>query len=190
MRISSYRITSSLLACGIWITIFNLPADAIPTNALGAWAYIAQTAEDGALNRVTAGVKGEGGSALWLTCTRIAKEEDEPLQMALAATITQKAYLGPSDPRGRSTVYWIDGQPPELSYWIYRDRYGQLREQEQVKSFVASLTTAKSLIVDLANYRLEQQSVVFSLNPVETKVIVERFARDCQAIGVVKDYTN
>jgi hypothetical protein len=187
MQIGFHRVTSCLLVGIFWTVTFNQSADAVTANSVGAWDYAAQAAEDGSLNRVLARLTGEEGSALWLTCTRVVADEGAPPEALVAATITQKGYLGPSDPKGRSTVYWLDKQPPEVSYWVYRDRYGQLREPDKVKSFVASLTTAETLIVDLADYRLESRSVKFALKPNETKTIAERFERDCQAVAVVED---
>jgi hypothetical protein len=117
----------------------------------------------------------------------VARHEDEPPQVAVAATVMQKAYLGPSDNKGRSTVYWLDDRPPEVSPWIYRDRYGQLRGEDQVMGFVASLATAQTFIVELANYRLEPRSVKFALDPGETRAVAERFSKDCRSIAEAKD---
>ncbi len=156
-------------------------------RAFGAWDYALQSNENGLPHRVMARVLGKEGDALWISCTRIAREEGETAATVLSATITQKAYLGPSGAKGRSTVYWLDDRPPEVSYWVYRDRYGQLREEGDVKTFVASLTTAEKLIVELSNYRLEPRSVTFGLNPKETKAVVEQFSKDCQAIAAMRD---
>jgi len=182
MHISFGRMTSCLFAWGIGTIVLAPTAETLAAKSTQTWSYVAQTAEDGSPNRVLARLMGEEGSAFWLSCTRIAREETEPAETIVAATVTQKAYLGPSEANGRSTVYWLDGRPPELSYWVYRDRYGQLREQDQVRSLVASLTTAETLTVDLTDYRLEPRTVKFALKPSETKAVLERFARDCQAI--------
>ncbi|WP_262027338.1 hypothetical protein [Microvirga sp. Mcv34] len=156
------------------------------TGALRTWNYALQTDQDGAPNRALAQVRGEGGSSLWFSCTKVSAE-DEPPQVAVAATVMQRAYLGPSDNRGRSTVYWLDDHPPEVSHWVYRDRYGQLRGEDQVMGFVTSLATAQTLIVELANFRLEPQSVRFYLDPGETQAVVERFSKDCRTIATARD---
>ncbi len=184
MRVAFQSMTSCLLVCGFWTVAFNIPSDAAMAVVSGTWTYASQTTEDGSISRVMARLMGEEKSALWLSCTRVAGEGSEPPETAVAATITQKAYLGASEPKGRSTVYWLDQKPPEMSYWVYRDRYGQLRDQDKVKSFVASLTTVETLIVDLADYRLEPRSVKFSLKPSETKAILEQFTKDCQALAL------
>lgn len=186
MRIALRRATFLMAAWLLGTVALEPPADAATARAFGAWDYALQSSEDGPPSRAMARILGEEGTALWISCTRIAQEDDEHPAIAVAATVTQKAYLGPSGATGRSTVYWLDDRPPELSYWVYRDRYGQLREKESVESFVASLTTAEKLIIELTDYRLETRNVRFSLKPSETQAIVERFSKDCQVIAGAK----
>ena len=160
---------------------------AATTGVLRAWNYALQTDQGGLPHRALAQVRGEEGGSLWLSCTRVAGDEGDPPQAAVAVTVMQKAYLGPSDPKGRSTVYWLDDHPPEVSHWVYRDRYGQLRGEDQVMNFVASLATAQTLIVELANFRLEPRSVKFVLDPGETNAIADRFSKDCRSIASAKE---
>ncbi|WP_262297500.1 hypothetical protein [Microvirga sesbaniae] len=186
--ITSFHRTPVLVLAGtLGLIAPEFSAISATSGSLRTWSYALQTDQSGLPNRALAQVRGEEGSSLWLSCTRVAGEEGEPLQVAVAATVTQRAYLGPSDPRGRSTVYWLDDRPPAVAHWIYRDRYGQLRGEGEVMGFAASLATAQTLIVELANYRLEPQSVKFALVPEETKAITERFAKDCRSIATAQD---
>lgn len=187
MFLSFHRKSVLVLASTLGVAVPGLSAPSATTGPVRTWNYALQTDQSGLPNRALAQVRGEGGSSLWFSCTRVAGDEGDPLQVAVAATVMQKAYLGPSDYRGRSTVYWLDNRPPEVSHWIYRDRYGQLRGESDVMGFVASLTTAQTLIVELANYRLEPHSVKFALVPEETKVIADRFSKDCRSIATVRD---
>jgi hypothetical protein len=187
MSHSSRRFVAVVLAALVGGAVPELSASAATTGEFRNWNYVLQTGQGGEPNRALAQVRGEEGSSLWLSCTRIAGDEGEPPQAAVALTVMQKAFLGPSDPRGRSTVYWLDDRPPEVSHWIYRDRYGQLRGESEVMDFVTSLATAKTLIVELANFRLEPQSVKFSLDPTETSAVAERFSKDCQSIAAAMD---
>ncbi|MPR12974.1 hypothetical protein [Microvirga tunisiensis] len=182
-----HRTTALVLASMLGLVVPDLSAVSATTGSLRTWNYALQTDQSGLPNRALAQVRGEEGSSLWFSCTKVAGEEGEPLQVALAATVMQRAYLGPSDAKGRSTVYWFDDRPPEVAHWVYRDRYGQLRGEGEVMGFVASLATAQTLIVELANYRLEPQSVKFALAPDETKTIAERFSKDCRTIATAKD---
>lgn len=184
---SFHRNAALVLACTLGLAVPDLSTLSAATGLLRTWNYALQIDQSGFPNRALAQVRGEGGSSLWFSCTRVAGDEGDPPQVAVAATVMQKAYLGPSDPRGRSTVYWLDERPPEVSRWVYRDRYGQLRGEGEVMGFVASLATAQTLIVELANYRLEPQSVKFALIPDETKAIAERFSKDCRSIATVQD---
>ncbi|MGO4527397.1 hypothetical protein AB4097_21395 [Microvirga sp. 2MCAF35] len=185
MSSALHRIAALVVACALGAAIPDLSATAA-SGTLRAWNYALQADQSGAPNRALAQIRGEGGSSLWFSCTKVTGE-DEPPQVAIAATVMQKAYLGPSDHRGRSTVYWLDERPPEVSHWVYRDRYGQLRGEDEVMSFAASLATAQTLIVELANFRLEPQSVKFALDPDETRAVTERFSKDCRSIATVKD---
>ncbi len=174
-------------ACMLGAAAPELSARAATTGALRTWNYVLQTDQGGSPTRALAQVRGEEGSSLWLSCTRVAGDEGEPPQTAVALTVMQKAYLGPSDPKGRSTVYWLDDRPPGVSHWIYRDRYGQMRGENEVMGFVTSLATAKTLIVELANFRLEPQSAKFVLEPDETQVVAAKFSKDCRSIATVKE---
>jgi hypothetical protein len=149
----------------------------------GRWNYSLQTGDDGTITRVLAKVGGEERSVLWLSCYKASDEGENRDRMVVAAAITQPTFLGPSDGRGRSTVYWVDQHPPEVAQWVYRDRGGLLVGEQAVMALMASLATAEKLTVELANYRLETQNVSFSLQPGETHAIAERFSKDCRTIA-------
>lgn len=173
--------------CVLGAVVPEPSAEAATTSAFRTWNYALQSDQSGQPNRALAQIRGEEGSSLWLSCTRVAGEEGEPPQAAVALTVMQKAYLGQSDSRGRSTVYWLDDRPPGVSHWVYRDRYGQLRGENEVMDFMTSLATAQRLIVELANFRLEPQSVKFVLDPDETQAVSERFSKDCQSIATARE---
>jgi len=187
MRKILHRTIILAAICGLGAAASGSVAIAATTEALRTWNYALQSDQGGLPKRALAQVRGEEGGSLWLSCTRVAGDEGEAPQAAVAVTVMQKAYLGQSDSKGRSTVYWLDDHPPEVSHWIYRDHYGQLRGEEQVMNFVESLATAQTLIVELANFRLEPRSVKFALDPGETSAIAERFSKDCRSIATAKE---
>jgi hypothetical protein len=148
-------------------------------NWFGSWDYVLRHDAEGQPLAAFARLRGENGSLLWLTCQRQVLESDEPPVSFITAAVAQKQYLGRSDPRGRSTVYWFDGGSPEVGHWVYRDRYGQIPVPEQVHAFVDRLAQAQSLIVELSNYRFETRTVEFRLNAEDTRNVAERFRKDC-----------
>jgi hypothetical protein len=158
---------------------------AVPTaagavaNWFGSWDYVLRHDAEGQPLAAFARLRGENGSLLWLTCQRQVLESDEPPVSFITAAVAQKQYLGRSDPRGRSTVYWFDGGSPEVGHWVYRDRYGQIPVPEQVHAFVDRLSQAQSLTVELSNYRYETRTVEFHLNAGDTRNVAERFRKDC-----------
>jgi hypothetical protein len=182
-----HRTIFVVSVCVLGAAVPEPTARAATTGVLRTWNYALQTDQSGFPNRALAQVRGEEGSSLWLSCTRVAGDEGDPPQAAVAVTVMQKAYLGPSDAKGRSTVYWLDDRPPAVSHWVYRDRYGQLRGEDHVMDFMASLKTAQRLIVELANFRLEPQSVKFVLDPDETQAVSERFSKDCRSIAAARE---
>jgi len=182
-----HRTIILAVACALGSVAYNPSAIAATTDAPRTWNYALQSDQGGLPHRALAQIRGEEGSSLWLSCTRVAGDEGEAPQAAVAVTVMQRAYLGQSDSKGRSTVYWLDDHPPEVSHWIYRDHYGQLRGEDQVMHFVASLATAQTLIVELANFRLEPRNVRFALDPGETNAIAERFSKDCRSIATAKE---
>jgi len=143
------------------------------------WEYAMQDGTDGRSRSVYARLAGEGPSYLWLACTRTIFEDERASQFTLTAAVAQRQFLGQSDTRGRTTVYWFDDQPPEASAWIYSDKYGKLIGEQAVRDFALRLTTAQKLKVELSNYRYESVKLDFQLDPNETKVIVDQFKRDC-----------
>jgi len=106
-----------------------------------------------------------------------------PGTVSTTATVSQKGYLGRSTPRGRSTVFWFDDGMPELAYWIYRDKAGQMADTKQVSLFLERLVGAKSLVIELSNYRYEIQRSEFQFDTADTKAVAERFRQDCRDIA-------
>jgi len=150
---------------------------------IGSWDYVLRHDQEGKPQAAFARLRGENEALLWLTCASRSTIGDAPETVSLSATVLQKSYLGRSTPRGRSTVYWFDDGSPELSYWVYRDKAGQMASAEQVSRFLEKLTGAQSLVIELSNYRHETQQSKFQLDPTDTKRVAERFRQDCQDIA-------
>jgi hypothetical protein len=156
---------------------------ALPALAAGAqWEYaVKHNAQDDA-GSVYARLRGEGPSYLWLSCIRTPSDGEGAPILLVAATVAQKEFLGASNGKGRSTVYWFDEGTPEVAPWVYRNQYGQLIGKDQVEAFLENLSSSRKLDVELSNYRFEPVKLSFMLNPAETKAIAERFSRDCQEL--------
>lgn len=150
---------------------------------IGSWDYVLQHDQEGKPRAAFARLRGDDEALLWLTCARFPSGGETQEALALSATVSQKSYLGRSPLRGRSTVYWFDDGSPELSYWVYREKAGQLANAEQVSRFLERLTGAQSLVIELSNYRFETQRSQFQFNPVDTKRVAERFRQDCRDIA-------
>jgi hypothetical protein len=148
-------------------------------NWFGSWDYVLRHDAEGQPLAAFARMRGENGSLLWLTCQRQVLDSDQPPVSFITAAVAQKQYLGRSDSHGRSTVYWFDSGSPEVGHWIYRDRYGQIPEPDQVHAFVDRLAQAQSLTVELSNYRYETRKLEFHLNAGDTRNVAERFRKDC-----------
>ena len=151
-------------------------------NRFGSWDYVLRHDTEGQPQAAFARLYGENGSLLWLTCQRQVLDSELPPVPFITAAVLQKQYLGRSDPRGRSTVYWFDGGTPEVGHWIYRDRHGQIPDPEQVHAFVERLARAQSLTVELSNYRYETRTLEFRFDAVDTKNVADRFRQDCKDI--------
>ncbi|MBB3017330.1 hypothetical protein FHR70_000370 [Microvirga lupini] len=148
----------------------------------GSWDYVLKHDDEGQPQAVFVRLRGENGSLLWLTCQRFASESDQrPIPFTTVA-VAQKQFLGRSDPNGRSTVYWFDNNGPEVGQWIYRERHGQMPDPAQVRDFVEKLAGAKSLTIELSNYRYETQQHEFRLDPKDTSSVADRFRKDCADI--------
>jgi hypothetical protein len=106
-------------------------------------------------------------------------DSDQPPVRFSTVAIAQRQYLGRSDPRDRSTAYWFDDGTPEVGHWLYRDRYGKIPEPENVRTFVEKLAGARSLTVELSNYRYEAHKLEFQLDPADTRNVADRFRKDC-----------
>ncbi|PVE22806.1 hypothetical protein DC522_18830 [Microvirga sp. KLBC 81] len=150
---------------------------------IGSWDYVLRHDQDGKPQAAFARLRGDNEALLWLTCSRMPVGEDLPEVVSMTAAVSQKSYLGPSAPRGRSTIYWFDDGSPELSYWVYRGRVGRLANSEQVSLFLKKLSGARSLVIELSNYRYETQRSEFQLNAADTKAVAERFRQDCRDIA-------
>jgi len=151
-------------------------------SVLGSWDYVLRHDAEGEPLAAFARLRGENGSLLWLTCQRQVLDSDQPPVRFSTVAVAQKQYLGRSDPRGRSTVYWFDAGAPEVGHWIYRDRYGQIPEAAEVRAFVEKLAGARSLTVELSNYRYEAHKLEFQLDLNETRAVADRFRKDCSNI--------
>jgi hypothetical protein len=185
-KLSSYnRSRTSALTAGLAsiAALLVAPNEAgAVANRFGSWDYVLRHDAEGQPQAVFARLYGDGGSLLWLTCQRQVLDGELPPVPFITAAVLQKQYLGRSDSRGRSTVYWFDGGSPEVGHWIYRDRHGQIPDPEQVHAFVDRLAQAQSLTVELSNYRYETRKLEFHLNAGDTRNVADRFRQDCQDI--------
>ncbi|MXQ11691.1 hypothetical protein [Microvirga makkahensis] len=150
---------------------------------IGSWDYVLQHDQEGRPSAAFARLRGDDEALLWLTCARYPTDGKAQKAVSLSATVSQKSYLGRSPSRGRSTVYWFDDGSPELSYWVYRERAGQIASAEQVTRILEKMTDAQSLVIELSNYRYETLRSQFQFNPLDTKRVAERFRQDCRAIA-------
>jgi hypothetical protein len=148
----------------------------------GPWDYVLRHDDEGQPQAAFARLRGENGSLLWLTCQRFASEPDQPSTPFITVAVAQKQFLGRSNPNGRSTVYWFDDNGPEVGHWIYRDRHGQIPDPGQVRAFVDRLAGAKSLTIELSNYRYETRQHEFRFDPKDTSNVADRFRKDCATI--------
>jgi hypothetical protein len=176
------KLSSLVVAAGIASSLAAGKARALATW-IGSWDYVLRQDQDGKPQAAFARLRGDDEALLWLTCSRAPADGDLPHAMSMAAAISQKSYLGQSSRRGRSTVFWFDDGSPELGYWIYRDRVGQIADTEQVAQFLDKLVRAQTLVVELSNYRLETQRSEFQFDAADTKVVAERFRQDCRDIA-------
>lgn len=176
-----FKLLAAGLAAGIASTAFPRESFGLATW-VGPWDYVLKHDEEGRPQAAFARLRGENGSLLWLTCQRSASDPDRTAVAFMAVAVAQKQFLGRSDPGGRSTVYWFDNKGPEVGHWIYRDRYGQMPDPAQVRDFVDSLTGAKSLTIELSNYRYETQQYEFRFDPKDTGNVADRFRKDCADI--------
>ena len=151
-------------------------------NRFGSWDYVLRHDAEGQPQAAFARLYGESGSLLWLTCQRQVLDSEMPPVPFITAAVLQKQYLGRSDSRGRSTVYWFDGGSPEVGHWIYRDRHGQIPDPEQVHAFVERLAQARSLTIELSNYRYETRKLEFRFDTGDTRNVADRFRQDCKDI--------
>lgn len=150
---------------------------------IGSWDYVVRHDQEGRPQAAFARLRGDNEALLWLTCARSSADNDAPDTVSLSATVSQKGFLGRSAPRGRSTVYWFDDGSPELSYWVYRDKAGQMSSTEQVSRFLDRLKGAQTLVIELSDYRYEARRSAFQFDPADTKAVAERFRQDCRDIA-------
>lgn len=150
---------------------------------IGSWDYVLRHDHEGKPQAAFARLQGVDDSLLWLTCSRYSSTGEQPQTVSIAAAVSQKSYLGYSSVRGRSTVYWFDDGSPELGYWMYGGRVGQISDREQVNLFLEKLVGAQTLVVELSNYRLETQRSEFQFDSADTKTVADKFRQDCRAIS-------
>lgn len=148
----------------------------------GPWDYVLRHDDEGQPQAAFARLQGENGTLLWLTCQRFASEPDQPSIPFMTVAVAQKQFLGRSNPNGRSTVYWFDDTGPTVGHWIYRERHGQIPDPGQVWAFIERLAGAKSLTIELSNYRYETRQHAFRFDPKDTSNVADRFRKDCAAI--------
>lgn len=179
---SLIKLSHLALALGMTCSIAIGQAWAFATW-IGSWDYVLRHDQEGKPQAVFARLRGDNEALLWLTCSRIPAGDDHSGIMSMTAAVSQRSYLGPSASRGRSTVYWFDDGSPELSYWVYRGKVGQLANSEQVALFLDKLSGAQSLVIELSNYRYETQRSEFQFSAADTKAVAERFRQDCRDIA-------
>jgi hypothetical protein len=181
----SNRPAPALMTIAVTVGLVGgmLPCGVSRAAQNGAWDYALKRNETGAPQAVWARAKGRGGSILWLSCSKRLSDEDGKATVTHAATVSQKRYLGPSGAKGRSTVYWFDDGTPNVSSWIYNDRYGQLIGPEKVDAFLQSLASSETLVIELSDYRYVGLNAEFDLRPDETKAIAGRFSEDCRKLA-------
>jgi hypothetical protein len=180
-RASSIRCAvAGALACLVG-SGFAAGAQAGATS-FGSWEYAVDRLAEGRSEAVYARTRSDDGAYLWLACTKVV-DEGRPPVISMTATVAQRQYLGKSDPRGRSTVYWFDDGGPEVSNWTYRDHYGQMSGREPVKGFLEKLMEAETLVVELSDYRLNRRASKFKLNREDTQSIADRFRKDCATLS-------
>lgn len=174
----------SCLALALGVTFFLLTGRACALATwIGSWDYVVHHDQEGKPQAAFARLRGDNEALLWLACSRMPAGDDLSEMMSIMAMVSQRGYLGLSSPRGRSTVYWFDNGSPELSYWVYRERAGQLANSEQISAFLEKLSRAQSFVIELSNYRYETQRSEFQFNSADTKVVTDRFRQDCQDIA-------
>jgi hypothetical protein len=176
------KISSVALALAVVSVLACDQAKALATW-IGSWDYILRHDQEGRPQAAFARLRGDNEALLWLTCARHSAGEDVPGTVSTTATVSQKSYLGHSTPRGRSTVFWFDDGMPELAYWTYQGKAGQMADTRQVSLFLERLVGAKSLVIELSNYRYETQRSEFQLDTADTKAVAERFRQDCRDIA-------
>jgi hypothetical protein len=184
-RSTGYRFRLKVLAMGAAVSVSGMIVSSGSHGLatwIGPWDYVLRHDEQGQPQAAFVRLRGENGSLLWLTCQRFASEPDQPAVPFTTVAVAQKQFLGRSDTHGRSTVYWFDNGSPEVSHWVYRDRHGQIPDPAQVRAFVDRLAGARSLTIELSNYRYETQQHEFRFDPKDTRTVADRFSKDCSRI--------
>jgi hypothetical protein len=175
--------TASLTNCTVILLSLSTHADASSlAKGAGPWDYVLRRDAEGLPLAAFARLRGDNGSLLWLTCQRQILDSDRPAVPLVTAAVVQKQYLGRSDSRGRSTVYWFDEGAPEVGHWVYRDRHGQIPQPNEVYAFVDRLGGAQRLTVELSNYRFETRKLEFLLDAGDSRSVADRFRKDCRDI--------
>ena len=184
-RITGYVSRLKVVALGAAVSISGMTISGESHGLatwFGAWDYVLKHDEEGQPQAAFARLHGENGSLLWLTCQRFASDPDQPSVPFTTVAVAQKQFLGRSDVHGRSTVYWFDGGSPEVGHWIYRDRHGQIPDPGEVRAFVDKMAGAKTLTIELSNYRYETKQHEFRFDPRDAATVADRFRKDCNDI--------
>ncbi len=58
-----------------------------------------------------------------------------------------------------------------------------MADAEQVAAFLDRLTEARTLVIELSNFRYETKRSEFQFDTVDTKAVAERFRQDCGDIA-------
>lgn len=78
-----FRTTALAVAGTLGLVVPDLSALSATTGALRAWNYALQIDQGGAPNRALAQIRGEGGSSLWFSCTKVTAEDEPPQVLSL-----------------------------------------------------------------------------------------------------------
>jgi hypothetical protein len=169
----------------IFVVLDAAPAIGSPDEK---WVYTVKNDFEGDPQMALARLRNDDGSAaLWISCVRtIAIDQYQPTA-SLTATVIARRYLGHSGAKGRSTVVRFDERPPDVAHWMYRERYGQLRGEDNVKNFISQLAASEKLVVELSDYRYETLKSEFALDRSATRLIAERFTRDCKSLSATRN---
>lgn len=152
-------------------------ADAgVPGGSFDGWRRYAAP-EGGLPQSVVAVVQSADGGALWLTCGYSDAHPD--LQVA----VTAKGLLGQGVMPERLTLVRFDENRPQHQRWAYGPRAGGPADKESADLFLAGLSAAGAVEIQLADYRLNSTRLGFRLDPNETRAVIASLKRECRAVS-------